>query len=34
MRITEIIINVFDELICDSVNIKTEIFVQLYHPYG
>ena len=34
MKIPEIIIYDFDGVICDSVNIKTEAFVELYKPYG
>lgn len=34
MKIPEIIIYDFDGVICDSVNIKTEAFVELYQSYG
>ena len=34
MKIPEIIIYDFDGVICDSVNIKTEAFVELYLSYG
>jgi HAD superfamily hydrolase (TIGR01509 family) len=34
MKIPDIIIYDFDGVICDSVNIKTEAFVELYQSYG
>ena len=34
MKIPEIIIYDFDGVICDSVNIKTEAFIELYQSYG
>lgn len=34
MKIPEIIIYDFDGVICDSVNIKTEAFAELYQTYG
>ena len=34
MKLPEILIYDFDGVICDSVNIKTEAFVEMYHPYG
>ena len=34
MKLPEILIYDFDGVICDSVNIKTEAFVEIYQPYG
>ena len=34
MKLPEILIYDFDGVICDSVNIKTEAFVEMYLPYG
>ena len=34
MKIPEIIIYDFDGVICDSVNIKTDAFIELYRSYG
>ena len=34
MKLPEILIYDFDGVICDSVNIKTEAFVEMYQPYG
>jgi len=34
MKIPDIIIYDFDGVICDSVNIKTEAFAELYQSYG
>ena len=34
MKLPEIIIYDFDGVICDSVDIKTEAFVEIYKPYG
>lgn len=34
MKLPEILIYDFDGVICDSVNIKTEAFVEMYHSYG
>ena len=34
MKLPEVLIYDFDGVICDSVNIKTEAFVEMYQPYG
>lgn len=34
MKLPEVLIYDFDGVICDSVNIKTEAFVEMYQSYG
>lgn len=34
MKLPEVLIYDFDGVICDSVNIKTDAFVQMYQSYG
>ena len=34
MKLPAVLIYDFDGVICDSVNIKTEAFVEMYQPYG